>query len=327
MYIKSFVYIQKMDLVEKQYESRNGVTPRSVAMLPLSIPISNNNDIVNSDVGRLQINDERAWVRSVNDHQFWAYQYSEHCEMIYIILRSFDADDEIVTKYGGLALHYQQLWGQIYMELYQNNQARIADVLLEEFRQFKLALLDSILKKPGWKGWGPPSLYEHMIREVEYVQKPKTIRGIIAFWLTDMEGHAALDAAWTDPGEESLVKKARELAEAYAELKKNVGQGEGRGHFNLLNRRDKDDPAKHNIIQFGEAVADLTVVSGDLRELLSRMIILQNGLTMYQSEYKRLADAGKIFTTMTPQFISHALRESMRANYELEQLAHGRIVH
>ena len=32
------------------------------------------------------VNEE--WVRSANDHQFWAFQYGEHAEMVALILSS-----------------------------------------------------------------------------------------------------------------------------------------------------------------------------------------------------------------------------------------------
>jgi hypothetical protein len=277
---------------------------RSSIQLPLSV-----------FTDRKEVNDERTWVRTVNDHQFWAYQYCEHAEMIHLILHSFEPKEAVYQKYSTRALEYQQFWHDVYNELMRNNEARINDQALEEFRQFKLSLLNDLANKPNWKGWAPLSIYDHMAREVEYLQEPKDAVKVISFWLTDMHGHASLDASWTDPDEESLVNKAQELAEAYGDLKKHIGEGTARGHFSLINR-----------IKFPKGTQPVQFVSGDLRELLNRLIILQNALTVYQTEYKYLAKAGKISTTMTPEFIDHTLRESMRANYELEVLAQGKLV-
>jgi hypothetical protein len=286
--------------------------PRSLMQVPLSVS------------SRKQFNHEKEWVRSVNDHQFWSYQYAEHAEMIHLILNSFKASEPnktIYEKYSAQALEYQQFWADVYNQLIQNNEARISNEALEKFRQFKLSLLKDLSEKPDWKGWAPLSIYDHMAREVEYLQEPKDAIKVLSFWLTDMHGHASLDAAWTDPEEESLVKKAKELADAYGDLKKHIGEGTARGHFSLINRTQPQLQ-----LQFPKGTVPLQFVSGDLRELLNRLIILQNGLTVYQTEYKYLANSGKISTTMTPEFIDHTLRESLRANYELEMLAQGKIV-
>lgn len=144
-----------MNLIVDQYESRNGITPRNLVILPLSVSISN--DILNSDTTLIQINDERIWVRSVTDHQFWAYQYSEHADMISTILLSFTTENEIWKKYQKQAVNYQKKIG--FRFIMKNNQSRINNLFLEEFLEFKLNLLDSLLKNEGWKGWAPLSLY------------------------------------------------------------------------------------------------------------------------------------------------------------------------
>lgn len=329
-----------MDLVEQQYKTRNNITPRNLVTLPLSVSVSNpedHND--NCSIGykcfgpnktRIDAHLDREWVRSVDSHQFWAFQYNEHAEMIALITQSLGSD---WNNFTSTAEQYKEYWLDLYNNLMNSNDMRIPETSLLQFRAFKLTLLKKLIEKfesgeIKWIGWAPLSLYEHMAREVEYILEPRTATRVLSFWLTDMEGHAALDSAWTDPAHEDLVKKAKQIAEAYAELKKNVGQGEGRGFFNLLARRDADttDKELQEIIIFGEKVERLEAVKGDLRETLARLIILQNGLTAFHLEYKRLADAGKLFTTMPPTFIVHTLRESMRANYELEELAKGRIV-
>jgi hypothetical protein len=99
------------------------------------------------------------------------------------------------------------------------------------------------------------------------------------------------------------------------ELKRKLGYPEGQDYFGLLDRYEDENDEIPPVL-----------ISGDVSEVLSRMIILQNSLTAYHIEYKKLTDHRKIFTTMTPTFIVHTLRESMRANYELEELAEGRLI-
>src|SRR5205814_1689307 len=115
----------------------------------------------------------------------------------------------------------------IHSDLRKRVRKSISSTTLEDFRQFNLALMRSLLeysKQGNWIGWAPLSLYEHMIREIEYLQIPHTKYSILRFWLIDMEGHSALDAAWTDPSNADIVKKATQLNAAYAELSKRMGE-------------------------------------------------------------------------------------------------------
>lgn len=304
-----------MNIIEDQSKTRNNISPRNLAAMPLSLSVITREDIIRQNETRLDAELERQWVRSVNNHQFWAFQYIEHVEMIALIISSLGHEFE---RYVKEANDYTKLWDSIYKGLITDNNKRIDKLLLDEFRAFKLTLLQKLMKT-DWIGWAPLTLYEHMIREVEYIQTPLTAVKIISFWLTDMEGHATLDACWTDPAHEELVKKAKEIADAYKELKKAMGEKEGEAFFNLLKREEEDinDDGK----QFGPKN-----ISGDLGEVLTRLTMLQNGLTNFHLEYKILYDNGKLFTTMPASLISHTLRESMRANYELEELSNGRIV-
>ena len=291
-----------MDLRQQQNNTRNSITPRTVRQLPLSISAENYSP---EDQEVLE------WVRSTNDHQFWAYHYKEHMELVTLALPL----EPQWTSFIERANDYQQYWSQMYEALISDDEMVIPLEYLEDFREFKLELLRAVLNTNEWKGWAPPTVYEHMIREVEYIMEPKNSLKVIMFWLTDMEGHAALDVSGTDPAHASLVKKAREFKDAFVDLKKNMGISEEQGLVDLLERKYSNEipppPMNEN---------------GDLRELLTRLVVLQNALTTFNIEYKHLTDANVIFSTMPPTLIAHTLRESMRASYELGALVEGRII-
>ncbi len=296
-------------LSEIRYITREGITPRNLIDMRLDEHV----------IG--------TWVKQTNRYQFWSYQYMEHCYLIHLALTDIATFDTHKQK----AVYYYHVWKNTYQTLISDKTLRPSIRLLLQFREYNLQLLKDVIMANSshtWSGWAPPSMYEHMIREIEYVLREPSYEGTLAFWLTDMEGHAAMDGSWTDPCHTDLVMKAQEFTRSYHELKLKVGQGEGRDYFALLNRRDEKVRELQNIIEESNDIEQLRRphVLGDLRELLSRLYVLQVAFTEFNKEYKRLMVAGKIFNTMPPLFVEHTIRESMRASYELGELIEGRLV-
>lgn len=151
-----------------------------------------------------------------------------------------------------------------------------------------------------------------MIREVEFMEHEKTPRRIIALWLTDMCGHAAIDAAKIDPAHKKLLQKAQKFVLAFEDIKKFLGQSEELGLEELMSRVDQ-------LIQvdwLDQEVPQHVDVEGVTIKLLK----IQRLLTQYHVESFKLFREGKLLTIMKPKLMLHTIRESYRAEFDLESI-------
>jgi hypothetical protein len=261
--------------------------------------------------------EEQQWARTASDDQFWSLQYIEHLTMIIEILSCAG-----LTDFVNEAISLRSNWEKIHQHVLNPNN-KITSKQLETLHNFKLQLVTSLMtlaQEKQWPGYAPITMYDHMIREVEYLEKPKTERRVIAQWLTDMHGHAALDASWIDPNHGQLVKKAQEFCKLYEQFKLFIGQNSELGLNELLSRFDElnGNPIEWINYEVPEN-ADTTILATEL-------LPLQVALTNFHIEIRNLMNQGLIFTNMTELFINHTIRESLRAVYELEMLSKGTLI-
>ena len=245
------------------------------------------------------------WTTETDDHQFWSFQYSEHLKMLAESLQ------ERGLKYG----HVQKLslkWLDIYVKLIHREIEIIEEIDLVELKDVKTQILKQVCDLKDWIGTTQPSTIDHMIREVEFMQRKRTARRIIALWLTDMCGHAAIDAAMIDPVHKRLFKKAQEFVTAFEKIKTRLGQKGNLGLTQLFDRLNRP------IYEVTDWLEDEVPKDTDVIAIATEMLIVQKALTKYHLEYLKLFEIGKLLTTMKIDLMKHTIRESYRAEFDLE---------
>lgn len=248
--------------------------------------------------------DLRKWVEDATDEQFWSYQYVEHLQMIIESLEEsgLDASRARSLEVSWLSRH------QKLMDM--SNDIPFNELV--ELKAFKTVILKQIVDAPNWLGPTFPSVIDHMIREVEFMEHERTPRRIIALWLTDMCGHAAIDEATIDPAHKKLRKKAKSFILAFEDIKKLLGQKEELGLEELMTRVDQS--------MITDWIDREVPLDTDILETATRMLEVQKALTQYHVESFKLFQEGKLLTIMKPKLMVHTIRESYRAECDLEAI-------
>ncbi|CAK7994499.1 Hypothetical protein POVR1_LOCUS23 [uncultured virus] len=250
--------------------------------------------------------DPERWVTNTNDDQFWSLQYYEHLQMISESLVESGEDPTEIDQ-------MKDQWLVIHQRTIDEN-GEITDDELNQLHIVKTRILKAITSKRSWMGTSYPSTIDHMIREVEYLQLPKTPESVIALWLVDMCGHAAIDAAMIDPAHVTLVKKAQAFVKRFEQLKADLFQNENLGLRELLSRVVESD---NQILDWEslEIPDNLDTIS-----TAGKMLNVQEALTDYHIEMLKLFESGNLLTVMKPALMKHTIRESYRAEQDLEDL-------
>ena len=225
----------------------------------------------------------RRWAQETTDDQFWSFQYVEHLQMIAESLEESGVDSSRVKA-------LEKTWTSVHQELMMDSNKTLSSELLRDLRKSKTSILKKIVNAPDWLGPTHPSVIDHMIREVEFMEHEKTPRRIIALWLTDMCGHAAIDAAKIDPTHKKLLQKAQKFVLAFEDIKKFLGQSEDLDLEELMSRVDQSS----YVDWLDQEVPQHVDVEGVAIKLLK----LQRLLTQYHVESFKLFQEGKLLTIM-----------------------------
>jgi hypothetical protein len=259
--------------------------------------------------------DEETWCSTATDDQFWSLQYSEHLEMIKPILLAVPLPD-----FHRECNRLTKRWEELYNELLSDENIKLSNVDLEKLHDFKLRVLTTLMTSDKWPGWAPMSLYDHMIREVEFLEKPKDGRQIISMWLTDMFGHASLGVAWIDPAHTDLIKRGKKFCESFEKIKLSLGQDPYLNLNQLFGRLEEQEGKIQEWIDY-EIPPDT-----NLKAVVNQLLPVQRQLAEFHIELRNLMKRGAVFTNMTETYINHTVRETLRALYEFELLSKGQMI-
>lgn len=275
---------------------------------------------------------EYNWIKSASDDQFWSLQYSEHPLLIIEALKGIPEATDLIMRGKKLS----DKWTKIHESSFKNDYLLQGDLL--ELREYKYSVLKwtaergdnaqkIVLRNPsdasaeaailGNKtsiGCAPVSLYDHMIRELDFLLNEKTPQCVIALWLIDMGGHAETAVAWIDPVHEDLSKQAKKICKQFAALKEIAG------YKKLINIAEIYERLVNENFEHYEWIDDEVSPKKNYNKLVSSMIEVQKTVTKFHLLLKNKMDKGELFTNMSPLYVLHTIRESVRAVHDLELL-------